>query len=262
MTGVEIDAASVKHAEESYRLGNLRFLEGNALDLPLGDACVDVVVSFETLEHVREHERFASEVRRVLRSGGTFIVSTPDRATYSARGEHFNEFHLLELTEVEFESFLRAHFAHVVILRQRAVLGSVIAVSDCAGWRSYERRAPDYVEASGGLARAPYLIGVASDANLLPIPSTAYIDRRSPQDVWRAPAVERERDEARAELAALADAERERTRERDAAKAALARAEEGAAERTREWKPDVSNRTRDLHSGTPDFRSRTPDFQR
>ncbi len=183
VTGVEIDSGSVAHAQEAYRADNLRFLHGNALDLPLDDASMDAVVSFETLEHIREHARFAAEVRRVLRAGGLFIVSSPDRAVYSARGEHFNRFHLLELNEPEFESFLRANFAHAAILRQRAILGSVIAASEDVGdWRSYERRAPEYIEASSGLARAPYLIGLSSDAELPPIASSLYIDRRSAQE--------------------------------------------------------------------------------
>ena len=149
---------------EAYRAENLRFLQGSALDLPLDDATMDAVVSFETLEHVREHARFAAEVRRVLRPGGLFIVSTPDRRVYSARGEHFNEFHLLELTEPEFEFFLHANFAHAKILSQRAILGSVIAAPEGGGpWRSFERRAPQSIEASSGLARAPYLVGVASE---------------------------------------------------------------------------------------------------
>ena len=120
--GVEIDFELVAHAQEAYRAKNLRFLQGSALDLPLDNASVDAVVSFETLEHVRDHARFLAEVRRVLRVGGIFIVSTPDRAVYSARGEHFNEYHLLELTEPEFESLLRMDFAQVAILRQRAIM--------------------------------------------------------------------------------------------------------------------------------------------
>ncbi len=110
VTGVEIDSQSVAHAQEACRAKNLRFLQGSALDLPLDNASVDAVLSFETLEHVREHARFIAEVRRVLRVGGFFIVSTPDRAVYSARGEHFNEYHLLELTEPEFEIFSARRF--------------------------------------------------------------------------------------------------------------------------------------------------------
>src|SRR5271166_2379262 len=52
--GVDIDEGSVAHASQAYRVDNLRFLCGSAIDPPLENASVDVVVSFETLEHIRE----------------------------------------------------------------------------------------------------------------------------------------------------------------------------------------------------------------
>jgi ubiquinone/menaquinone biosynthesis C-methylase UbiE len=42
----------------------LRFLCGNAEDLPLEDSPVDLVVSFETIEHVTDHRRMLAEIRR------------------------------------------------------------------------------------------------------------------------------------------------------------------------------------------------------
>jgi GT2 family glycosyltransferase/SAM-dependent methyltransferase len=240
--GVDIDEGAVTHAREAYQLENLRFLRGSAIDLPIESTSVDVVVSFETLEHFRDHGHFAVEVRRVLRPGGLFIVSTPDRAVYSARLEHFNEYHLRELTGAEFDAYLRAHFKNVALLYQRAILGSLVAVVGGAGpWRSYERRAQQAIEASDGLARAPYLIGIASDADLPQIAPSVYVDRHGVEEVLlefrRVPvlaAQAAERDEARA---ALAEAERlagERARERDEARAALAEAERLAGERARE----------------------------
>lgn len=55
--GVDVDPVAIAHARTAYSEVNLRFAQGSALDLPLGDASVDIVVSFETLEYVREHAR-------------------------------------------------------------------------------------------------------------------------------------------------------------------------------------------------------------
>ena len=182
--GVDIDRAAIAHARTTYGGENLRFVQGSAIDLPLGDASVDAVVSFETLEHVRDHTRFMAEVKRVLRPGGRFIISTPERTVYSARSEPVNEFHVLELSLPEFDSLLRANFKYVAMLYQRAILGSLIVKTDGAGpWRSYERRSLDYIEASNGLARAPFLIAVASEENVSHIPSSVYLDRRRPGEV-------------------------------------------------------------------------------
>jgi len=81
--GVDVDPAAIAHAGTAYAGVNLRFVQGSALDLPLGDASVDVVVSFETLEYVREHVRFMAEVKRVLRRNGRLIVSSPERTVHS-----------------------------------------------------------------------------------------------------------------------------------------------------------------------------------
>ena len=44
---------------------------------PLDDASVDVVWAGETIEHVADTAGWLSEVRRVLRSGGALLLSTP-----------------------------------------------------------------------------------------------------------------------------------------------------------------------------------------
>jgi SAM-dependent methyltransferase len=42
----------------------------------LPDACADLVVSFQVLEHVRLPERFLAECRRILRPGGILLLTT------------------------------------------------------------------------------------------------------------------------------------------------------------------------------------------
>ncbi|MBU8544285.1 MULTISPECIES: methyltransferase domain-containing protein [Roseomonadaceae] len=238
VVGVEIDAASVDHAQAQYGSDRLRFLCGDAQALPLQDASIDLVVSFETLEHLPDQARFLAEVRRVLRPGGVFLVSTPERAVYSAAGSDPNPYHVLELTEAEFGALLARHFAARQVLRQRPVLGSVVAADDSASWRSYERRSDEVIEATGGLARPHYLLGIASDGALPALASSAYLDRRRVHDVMEAtsqlPRLQAlletmiaERDAARAEAAQLREALEVL---RPEARSAQAQAQQGAAE--------------------------------
>jgi GT2 family glycosyltransferase/SAM-dependent methyltransferase len=212
--GVEIDADAVAHARASYAAPNLAFVQGDATRLPLADAAFDVAVSFETLEHLRDQFAFLSEVRRVLRPGGVLVVSTPDREVYSAPGQPVNRFHVLELTRPEFAALLNGFFAHHRMLRQRPLLGSVIAPADPpgGGWRSYDRRAPDMLEAMPGLSRAFYLIAVASDSPVADPGSSIYSDTPAIDEaVGTAVALARVRDDAGKALAAkeLALAEKE-----------------------------------------------------
>ncbi len=178
VVGVEIDAGAVAHAQANYLANGLRYLQGDAHALPIADASVDMVVSFETLEHLSNHEGFIAEVRRVLRPGGLFIVSTPDRNVYSALDRDPNPYHVQELTPPEFGRLLQAHFARFEIFYQRPILGSVMVSQGLGDWRSYERRSADILEATDGLPRADYLIGVATDGEMPPLFSSTYIDRR------------------------------------------------------------------------------------
>jgi GT2 family glycosyltransferase len=151
--------------------------EAEAQALPFDDASFDVVVAFATLERLRDQRRFLREAKRVLRPGGWLLASTPDRAAYSAPGQPVNRRHVRELSGEEFAGLLDEFFADHRILRQRAILGSVIAAPG-AQWRSYDRRAPDVMEATSGLARAFHLIAVAGDAALPEIGQSVYCDDR------------------------------------------------------------------------------------
>ncbi len=69
--GVDISADVVAHARRKYGEGDrVTFREGSCAAIPLPDTSVDAVVSFETLEHIAEHEVMLGEVKRVLRPGG------------------------------------------------------------------------------------------------------------------------------------------------------------------------------------------------
>jgi SAM-dependent methyltransferase len=77
VVGVEPSAESIEHARKNYPAGE--FIQGSALELPFADASFDAVSMFEVLEHIpndTELEAFR-EVRRVIRPGGYFFVSTP-----------------------------------------------------------------------------------------------------------------------------------------------------------------------------------------
>lgn len=182
VTGVEISAEAVDHAQRAYGRLNLRYLVGDARHIPLDDQSVDVAVSFETIEHFFEHDDFIAEIRRVLRPGGRFIVSSPERDVYSPAGSAPNPHHVRELTRAEFNVLLRSAFPHVALYAQRPMLGSALVPEDqsasgpIAPMLTYERRDTKLFEASIGLPRPIYLLAIASDVEVMPNAGSLYIE--------------------------------------------------------------------------------------
>lgn len=112
--GVDIDPACIEYAREKYKGNNIEFVEGRADAIPLKSGSMDIVVSYETIEHLEEKDQhaFLKEIRRVLKKDGKLIISTPDKANYTERFSHKNEFHIKEFTKDEFVAFLGTHFKH------------------------------------------------------------------------------------------------------------------------------------------------------
>jgi SAM-dependent methyltransferase len=75
---IAADVSAVALERARRRLPDARALELEPdAPLPLDDATVDLVLCAETVEHVRDVQLLLSEVRRVLRPGGTLALTTP-----------------------------------------------------------------------------------------------------------------------------------------------------------------------------------------
>lgn len=75
VTAVDIAPSAIAFCRRVHRLSGLRFIQGDAEDLPLFDASVDVVLNIEASFCYGRIDRFLSEVRRVLRPGGHFLYA-------------------------------------------------------------------------------------------------------------------------------------------------------------------------------------------
>lgn len=199
--GVDISAAAVTHAQTQYaNVSNLQFITGDCSAIPLADASVDVVVSFETLEHIRAHDAFLREIRRVLSPNGLCIISTPNRAEYSDARGYRNEYHVKELYLDEFNTLLAQHFKHHKMLSQRNGFHSLIQPMPI-GDSEHHRDTTEGVltigsmSAQDGQLPAPlYVIALASDnatqLNTLQLPTSAFTAKEDKQievfmQIWR-----------------------------------------------------------------------------
>lgn len=162
--GVDIDETCVKWATEQYAVKNnkLEFKHGSVDRIPLPDGSVDVVISFETIEHVDSavQQLFMEEVKRILKPDGLLIISTPNVINYSERHEHHNEFHLKEFQKEEFREFLHNHFTYTYHFEQGYEVVSTISGTDLNSIQKL--RAYDWDHDKREVNRK-YLISIASN---------------------------------------------------------------------------------------------------
>lgn len=150
VTGVDLSGESIDHARGRYRLPNLAFAAADCLDLPFGDHSFDCVVSFETLEHLEDHDGLLREFRRVLKPAGFLLISSPDKAVYSDQQQNRNEFHVRELYRPELEALLRAHFPACRLWGQRLMFHSAIwQLQDAGPPAAHEPLPAAFLEESG-----------------------------------------------------------------------------------------------------------------
>ena len=126
VVGVDVSATAVAHSNARYVAANLNYVAASCVNIPAPDASFDVIVSFETIEHITEHEAFLREVDRLLAPDGLFIISSPNRPEYSDRTGYKNEFHLKELDRTELKTLLDPHFPAQQWFAQRAAFHSMV----------------------------------------------------------------------------------------------------------------------------------------
>lgn len=90
---------------------NVVFQQASIPPLPYADNQFDYVVSFQVIEHIEDDQAFVREISRVLKPGGTLIMTTPNRPMSLTR----NPFHVREYLGRELEALCKKHFSQVTM---------------------------------------------------------------------------------------------------------------------------------------------------
>ena len=127
--GVDIDLATIDHARATYGEGErIRFLAASCSGLPLPSASFDLIVSFETIEHLNVSDQvdMLTEFARVLAPDGLVVLSSPNKRLYSDARNFANPFHLRELYRDDLARLLDARFRAQRWYHQRLAFWSAI----------------------------------------------------------------------------------------------------------------------------------------
>lgn len=97
-----IDRLSQDYPEHKFQLGHFP-------PMPYEDESFDTIVSFQVIEHIKDDQLFLQEIARILKPGGTALISTPNiRMTLSR-----NPWHIREYTADELEDLAKKYFSAV-----------------------------------------------------------------------------------------------------------------------------------------------------
>lgn len=95
ITGIDYDNETIEENKKRYQsISKLDFKQAEIPPLPFADASYDVITAFQFIEHIKSRKEFLKECLRVLKPGGSLLVTTPNVKKSLAR----NPFHVHEYT--------------------------------------------------------------------------------------------------------------------------------------------------------------------
>ena len=144
--GLDFSDEALAHAHANYSAGNVQFRQADLNQaLALESDRFDLVVSFETIEHLHHQQQLVKEFHRILRPGGVLIMSSPNGTVTRLTNEPPNPFHIHELSNRELSDILTGN-----CFRQEALYGQ---------WRYTHVDKPSLVRGKGfkAILNATYL---------------------------------------------------------------------------------------------------------
>ena len=105
VVGIDTCSKTIAYARRFHSAPHVRYLSRSAYETGLANSSIDLIVSFETIEHVELEDKLLSEFYRLLKTGGHLILSTPndwglDRAPFHVRS--YDAFQLCQAVREEF----------------------------------------------------------------------------------------------------------------------------------------------------------------
>lgn len=110
--GVDIDQDAISYATDKYAEAGLHFVCESASKVSFPQKHFDVVVSFETIEHLDDdiRSKYIEVIKNVLKDDGVIILSTPNKLITSPWSKKpLNPHHVLEYYKSDLEAELNQH---------------------------------------------------------------------------------------------------------------------------------------------------------
>ncbi|MFH1890258.1 MAG: class I SAM-dependent methyltransferase [Candidatus Kuenenbacteria bacterium] len=116
----DISQTAIDLAIKRYSASNLIFKKMDACQISFEHNYFDIIISFETIEHIQDYKKFAQEIYRCLKPNGRLVLSTPNKQAVQKLGIK-NKFHLKEFSQEELLKLLNNYFKNVELFGQRPI---------------------------------------------------------------------------------------------------------------------------------------------
>lgn len=114
----------LKYSKKKYEKGNIKWIQGNAFELPFKEASFDIILMTEFIEHVAYPENLIEYTWKFLKNGGMLLITTPNGDNIRKELPHISQIkdrkkiekrqfqpegsgHLFSVTESEIQSILK-----------------------------------------------------------------------------------------------------------------------------------------------------------
>ena len=110
--GIDLEENYIRYARLKYKLGNLKYIISDAMNIPLLSNSVDFVISMHTIEHLRNDILFLEEISRILKREGFLFIEAPVRLAkpFVNNSEPLMSGHIIEYEAEEFLDKIRRYF--------------------------------------------------------------------------------------------------------------------------------------------------------
>lgn len=175
---IDIDSTTIKKATIKYKKENILFKTGSVECIECEDNSIDIIICFETIEHVNDHDKVISEFKRVLKTDGILVISTPDKLNYGEKTNFGNSFHKKELYENEFKKLISENFKSFAFYKQRSFPCSIIQLE--SSFEINEFYHGNYTNIETNESFTPiYWLAIASDNSIPSLPSGIYMHEKA-----------------------------------------------------------------------------------
>lgn len=104
VTGIDISEEAIESANQRFQHDNIDFILGDVEEATkeFADETFDLIVSYETIEHIQNTKGFLQTLKRLIKKDGVILVSCPNDHWYYPTAEESNPYHV---QKYHFEDF-------------------------------------------------------------------------------------------------------------------------------------------------------------